>query len=164
MHVVRSWFAFKTSRQIQSYTVIGTLMFTRFSRTCPTKKFAIHNSRHFVDGDARNMKVYKAKECKQKARVVKYKPIRCIGVRSTIEPISKTHWVGGGSFADKDKTRPPNVLVLNLPGGGWCSGIEPNSYCGSMGSYLSNSNENVPCQQRDSYLGHSIDMCHDADT
>ena len=72
-----------------------------------------------------------------------------------VESRSKTHWTGEcGSFEDKKKRRPPNVLVENLTGGGWKSDdFDSNSYCGSRGSYLGNTNDQSSCEQGDAYLG-----------
>ena len=76
------------------------------------------------------------------------------------EPRSKTHWTGGrGSFEDKQKRRPPNVLVDNLPRGGWKSDeYDSNSYCDSRGSYLGNTNDHSSASScRDGYLGQHSD-------
>jgi hypothetical protein len=68
------------------------------------------------------------------------------------EARSKTHWVGYGSFEDKHKRRPPNVLV-DLPGADWCcDDLDPNSYSGSRGSYLGNSKDD------EAYLGQHSDV------
>ena len=49
------------------------------------------------------------------------------------------HWVGGGSFEDKKKKRPSNVIVENLPGSGWGVGDIQNCYSGNCGSRMSSS-------------------------
>jgi hypothetical protein len=72
---------------------------------------------------------------------------------------STTHWTVS-SFEDKKKPRPPNVLVDNLPRGGWKSGEYSNSYSdSSRGSYLGNtkdhsaSSSSSSCQDGAQYLG-----------
>ena len=102
-------------------------------------------STHTLDNyhnNSDNVKMNKAK--KHKACVIEYTSIHIENSIGGIDlhPKQKNiNWVGGGSFEDKRKRRPKNIVVENLPGSGWGKDICTNPYSGNMGSCMDSSED-----------------------